>query len=169
MKRLYTDATTMPDSIMLESPELLAKLQNDYPEFSFEESARFSWHAGKRVVSYRKEALRTKNGAWALLHELGHALFDHTDYTNDIELLQMEVAAWEKARELCTYYGLPIDEDYVQDCLDSYRDWLHTRATCPTCFIRCLQKDTHSYLCHNCGTSWRVTRSRHCRPYRRKN
>lgn len=158
----------MPNNTMPKLSGLLEELQKDYSEFSFVESKQFSWHAGKRHVSYRKKPLETERGAWAILHELGHAILDHTDYTSDVELLQMEVAAWEKARELATHYKLPIDEDYIQDCLDSYRDWLHVRATCPTCFMRCFQKDTYSYQCHNCGTSWRVTRSRHCRPYRRK-
>ncbi|MBP9853080.1 hypothetical protein KBC77_03790 [Candidatus Saccharibacteria bacterium] len=106
---------------------------------------------------------------WTLLHETAHALLQHESFTSDIELLQMEVAAWHHARVLAGRFKITIDPDYIEDCLDSYRDWLHARATCPTCFERSLQTDTHTYTCHNCSAKWHVTKSRLCRTYRRKN
>lgn len=145
---------------------LLDKIVADYPDLSFIESAHFSWHAGKKHVSYQKAGKDAQTNMWALLHELGHALLSHTDYTHDIELLQLEVAAWEQARRLAKHYGVEIAEDYIQDCLDTYRDWLHLRATCPTCFGRSLQASERRYRCFNCQTEWTVTRSRLCRPYR---
>ncbi|HEY4161288.1 MAG TPA: hypothetical protein VGM08_04465 [Candidatus Saccharimonadales bacterium] len=147
---------------------LISRIAADYPGFAFVEGARFSWRADKRHVSFRKSAADTERGAWALLHELGHALLGHADYRYDIELLQMEAAAWTKARQLAAAYGLQIDGDYVQDCLDTYRDWLHLRATCPTCYARSLQASPRAYRCHNCGTGWQVSRNRLCRPYRLK-
>ncbi|HSX42455.1 MAG TPA: hypothetical protein VLF59_00025 [Candidatus Saccharimonadales bacterium] len=156
--------TPVAAPIILET--LLAQIAADYPDLSFVESMRFSWHAGKRHVSYKKSAQNTIHDVFALLHELGHALLAHTDYVYDIELLQLEVAAWDKARELAEQYGVDLDEDHVQDCLDTYRDWLHLRATCPGCFERCLQSSASHYHCWNCGTRWSVTRSRLCRPYR---
>ena len=145
---------------------LLERISHDYPDLSFIESAHFSWHAGKKHVSFKATGKNTKHAMWALLHELGHALLDHSDYTYDIELLQLEVAAWEKARSLSEYYTIEINEDYVQDCLDTYRDWLHLRATCPTCFARSLQSSATTYHCFNCQAEWQVSRSRLCRPYR---
>jgi 23S rRNA G2069 N7-methylase RlmK/C1962 C5-methylase RlmI len=150
----------------LELSDLLTKIRADYPDLSFIESAHFSWHAERKHVSFKKVGANVQHNMWALLHELGHALLAHTGYTHDIELLQMEVAAWEKARELASYYGLKIDEDYLQDCVDTYRDWLHLRATCPACFGRSLQASETTYRCFNCQTQWQVTRSRLCRPYR---
>lgn len=147
---------------------LLTQIAADYPDLQFIESAHFAWHAGKKSVTYKKSGQNTTHNIFALLHELGHALLGHKDYTHDIELLQLEVAAWEKARELASHYTIVLDEDYVQDCLDTYRDWLHLRATCPTCFGRSLQTSERHYRCHNCGTQWSVTRSRLCRPYRLK-
>jgi len=145
---------------------LMVQIQADYPDVSFVESTHFSWHAGKRHVSYKKISDNTMHNIFALLHELGHALLSHKDYTHDIELLQLEVAAWETARGLAKHYRLVLDEDYVQDCLDTYRDWLHLRATCPACFDRSLQVSAQRYRCFNCQTEWTVTRSRLCRPYR---
>lgn len=154
----------MPNSSIPKIETLLPRLRLDYPAISFVEATRFSWHAGDCRVCYK----RTEDiqGTYALIHELGHGLLDHTDYRSDIELLQIEVAAWEKAREIAEHYGFVIDEDYIQDALDSYRDWLHLRSTCPNCYERCLQHDRHTYHCHNCGSEWHVSRSRLCRPYR---
>jgi hypothetical protein len=159
---------TMPETASLTLDTLLERIAADYPDLSFIESAHFSWHAGKKHVSFKKAGNNVQHNMWALLHELGHALLGHTDYAHDIELLQLEVAAWEEARGLASHYGLKVDEDYVEDCLDTYRDWLHLRATCPTCFGRSLQASERRYRCFNCQTEWSVTRSRLCRPYRLK-
>ncbi len=167
MKQSSMDAMTTPDNNTLEPESLLERLRADYPDFVFIESNRFAWHSGKRQVSYPKGPLLDDQGTWAILHELGHALLDHADYDSDVELLLIEVSAWEKARELAGLYQITIEEPYIETCLDSYRDWLHVRSTCPTCYVRSLQFDRHTYRCSNCGTDWRVTRSRLCRPYRR--
>jgi len=145
---------------------LITRIRHDYPGLSFIESTHFSWHAGKRHVSFKRTGADPRHDMWALLHELGHALLEHTDYHYDIELLKLESAAWEKARGLAQNYSLDVDEDYLQDCLDTYRDWLHLRATCPTCSSRSLQASPRHYRCFNCQTEWSVTRSRLCRPYR---
>lgn len=145
---------------------LIERIATDHPDFTFVEDSRFSWHAGHKRVSFKKTALNSEHGVWTVLHELGHALLNHTDYRYDIELLQMEAAAWARAHELAAGYGVQINEDHVQDCLDTYRDWLHLRATCPACYGRSLQASVRSYHCHNCGSEWQVSRSRLCRPYR---
>lgn len=145
---------------------VLARIAKDYPELEFIESAHFSWHAGHKRVSYKKASINPLHDIFALLHELGHAILDHKDYSSDIELLQLEVKAWEKARVLARNYNVSLDEEYVQDCLDSYRDWLHLRATCPTCYGRALQSNISQYECFNCKSRWQVTKSRLCRPYR---
>lgn len=157
----------MPDNVISRPSALLQRLGEDYPSLRFIASHRFSWHAGKQHISYSATALQDLRGEWALLHELGHALLAHTDYLSDMELLHIEIAAWDKARELSKKYQLHIDEDYIQDSLDSYRDWIHVRSTCPTCHEHCLQTTRSSYRCHNCGTSWHITQSRLCRPYRK--
>src|SRR6266568_8281599 len=130
-KRSYTVVTTLQGCNMPELDTLLTRISTDYPDLSFIESAHFGWHAGKKHVSYQSAGKDAKQSMWALLHELGHALLGHADFKHDIELVQLEVAAWERARSLAKHYGLKINEDYIQDCLDTYRDWLHLRATCP--------------------------------------
>lgn len=159
----------MPSTVTaLRLEEILKRLTTDYPELRFVEGARFAWHPGKRHISYQRTTLDTQHAIFSLLHEVGHAILDHRHYVHDIELLQLEVAAWDKARELASQYMIKLDEDHIQDCLDTYRDWLHLRATCPSCHARSLQASPRYYRCHNCGTEWQVSRSRLCRPYRLK-
>jgi len=147
--------------------QLLKQLQTDYPSLKFVAHDTFSWSPSQQIVYYVAD-LSEVRGAWSLLHEVGHALLGHTDFTNDFDLLQMEVAAWTKAVELGKHYGVNIDDDHVQDCLDTYRDWLHQRSTCPTCGAVSLQQDSRTYRCHNCSEAWQVAQNRHCRPYRMK-
>jgi predicted RNA-binding Zn-ribbon protein involved in translation (DUF1610 family) len=59
-----------------------------------------------------------------------------------------------------------LNPDHIQDCLDTYRDWLHRRSRCPTCGMHVLQDKSNSYKCFNCGTSWQVSGRRFARPYR---
>ena len=158
----------MPNNTFPDIPLLLETLKADFPAFDFVEASRFSWHAGRKNISYKALKKDDVHGAWALLHEVGHAQLTHEDFSTDIELLKMEVAAWEEAKELAQKYCLDIDEDYVQSCIDSYRDWLHLRSTCPSCYNRSLQSSRTTYHCLNCGTDWSVTRNRLCRPYRRR-
>ena len=155
-------STTPP----LDLHKLVRQITNDFPDIEFRLSSRFSWHAGNKHISYRQ--INDIQAVWALLHEIGHAKLSHSDFASDIDLLQKEVAAWAQAHEIAKHYGVAINQDYVEDNLDSYRDWVHVRATCPTCYERCFQTDKHTYACHNCGAEWHVTGSRLCRPYRRR-
>jgi hypothetical protein len=117
-------------------------------------------------VSYNPDEGST--GFWSILHELGHALLDHQSYENDVNLLQKEAEAWEKAVIVAKSYGMTIDQEHIQNCLDTYRDWLHKRSTCPTCSSHGLQQNKALYRCLNCQGAWKVSSARFCRPYRLK-
>ncbi len=145
--------------------KLLDQLQTDFPVVKFKESNEFRWSPGDQTVFYDPN----KNNAqarMALLHELSHALLDHADYKTDFDLLQLEVAAWHHAEVLAKNYTITVDEDHIQDCLDTYRNWLHARSACPACTEHGLQKNRTTYTCLNCHAEWQVTSQRFCRPYR---
>lgn len=146
---------------------LISKLQADFPQLVFEEGPVFSWSPKIRAVIYPADVTDEANPLWSLLHEVGHALLDHQTYASDFELVKLEAAAWEKATQLATTYQHSIDPEHIQDCLDTYRDWLYQRSTCPTCSTTSLQRNMTIYCCYNCNTEWRVSRSKICRPYRR--
>jgi len=147
---------------------LLIKLQKHYPDLSFEPGAQFTWSPDKNKVIYKQVSDDTdKVAIWSLLHEVGHALLKHNTYESDFELLILEVEAWNKAQNIAKNYDHKIDENHIQDCLDTYRDWLYRRSTCPSCTSCSLQTDAKTYTCFNCDSVWRVSQSRMCRPYRK--
>lgn len=145
---------------------LIKQLQKDFPSLDFKEARTFAWSPKNRAILYIKEVANDKVARWSLLHEVGHAQLDHDSYNSDLELLLLEVEAWEKAKILAKKYAMYIDDEHIQNCLDTYRDWLYQRSTCPTCTATSLQTDKYTYRCINCETSWKVSGSRLCRPYR---
>lgn len=146
-------------------PNLLKRLAADYPQFRLQPGERDYWSPERQTVFYAKNG-RGKRRAWSLLHELAHALLSHREYQSDFELLKLEAQAWHQAQQLGLAYGVRISDRHIQRCLDTYRDWLHRRSTCPTCGLRSLQRDERHYDCANCGTRWSVTTERFNRPYR---
>lgn len=145
---------------------LIAKLQARFTELRFTPGRQFYWSPETGEIFYKQTA-RGQQAAWSLLHETGHALLEHQNYKADFELIRLEIAAWGQANLLAKEVGIEIDEEHVQDCLDTYRDWLHKRSICPTCTTKCFQQDDFAhYRCFNCHTVWRVSGSRFCRAYR---
>jgi hypothetical protein len=147
--------------------DLLKQLRKDFPALSFKAGTSHFWSPHDQRITYTLKGQESPEAVWALLHEVGHAMLGHDRYDSDFELLKLEVAAWQKACELADKYGVSVDEEHVQDCLDTYRDWLHRRSTCPVCGNHSFQKDPAAYECFNCRTIWKVSVSRFCRPYRR--
>ncbi len=148
--------------------ELLDKLAADYPTIAFVQGDSFFWSPKRHTVTYAPGSTQPEIAKWSLLHEVSHGILGHEDYRSDFELMQLEVAAWQYAKSLAKKYDVKIDPEHIQDCLDTYRDWLHGRAACPTCGTVSAQKDPGTYECFNCRTTWHVSNSRFCRPYRRK-
>lgn len=146
---------------------LLTNLKRAYPKLRFEPGPAFSWSPKNNSVVYRETAEDEQVASWSLLHEVSHALLEHQSYESDFELLQMEVEAWARAEELAKTQSIVIDSEHIQDCLDTYRDWLYQRSTCPVCTSCSLQTDSRTYRCFNCAAVWHVSKSRMCRPYRR--
>ena len=68
----------------------------------------------------------------------------------DVERLKMESEAWEKARELASRYGVEVNEDLIQDELDTYRDWLHNKSKCRACGLTRYQTPDGVYHCPRC-------------------
>lgn len=144
---------------------LLAQLGQDFPDINFEPHTEFRWSDEQRTIYYDESA---EDASWSLLHELGHMINEHKSYNSDFMLVRMEMEAWEKAKQLAPQYGHKLDEDYIQDCLDSYRTWQNQRSACPTCQQTGIEKQNGQYYCINCRSTWKVTTNRFCRVYRQK-
>jgi hypothetical protein len=147
---------------------LIKQLRSDFPDLVFAAGPSFCWSPATNEIFYRAAKTATIADKWSLIHEVSHASLGHTTYATDLELVQLEVAAWDAACKLAKKYDLLIDEEYKQDCIDTYRDWLYRRSVCPTCGTQNLQSDTGlHYQCFNCHSNWHVSSSRFSRPYRR--
>lgn len=128
--------------------KLIDQLQRDYPQFKFVPSNRARWSAGEQTIYYTHDKVQT-------LHEIGHALLGHEHFGQDIELLKMERAAWNEARQIAPNYNIAITDDDVETALDSYRDWLHSRSKCPKCGQTGIQsRQTLYYYCPTCSNRW---------------
>lgn len=138
---------------------LIHKLRLAHPTLTFTESEQFSWSPSDATVFYDAQA---DNAPALLLHELSHALLEHREYRRDVELIAMETAAWKEAASQASLYKVAVDEDIVQDHLDTYRDWLHARSTCPHCSATGYQTGASEYQCPACTHTWRVNEARLC-------
>lgn len=141
---------------------------NDYPDLNFVEDSVFYWSAEIQTIYYDPTAVFTSDGVYRLLHEVGHALCEHSNYTSGIQLVKLEAEAWEKAKQIAKQYNVVIDDSVIEGCLDSYRDWLHLRSTCPQCQTVAVEAESNKYRCFNCLTKWTVPKDQRTRHYRMK-
>jgi len=116
----------------------------------------FSYNAGTKTITYVPDALKDDQGKLALLHEVAHAKLNHFDYYFDLELLEIEQAAWEETKKEALNYNIEIDEKHIQECLESYVHWTAKRATCPKCFSFGRQTDLDDFKCIDCDTVWKA-------------
>ena len=128
--------------------------------YHFALSDDFKWSPDTSTIYHPK--ITTPEDMWSLLHELAHAELGHTTYDLDIELVSHEADAWHfAATRLAPAYNLVIDDDHIQDHLDTYRLWLNQRSTCPNCGQNGLQTK-NTYSCVNCRCLWRANDARLC-------
>lgn len=141
-------------------------IKSELPSIVFTAGNQFYWAPKTNQVYFDKQA-SGNIAIWSLLHEASHAKLHHASYKSDYELVSLEVEAWEEAKNIAKKFKIKIDQNHIEDCLDTYRDWLAKRSACPVCGIRTLQQtNLINYRCYNCHSQWKVTPSRFCRPYR---
>ena len=123
----------------------LESLEKDFPDFHFRTGAKFAFRPPKTVILGPEEPF------WELLalHEVSHAILEHKDFRLDVERLKMENEAWDQAKKLAKKYKIAVDEDFIQDQLDTYREWLHIKSRCPKCGLTRFQ-DADGYHCPRC-------------------
>ena len=144
---------------------LIHELQKDsercqhITDLKFRRGTVFGWNFATQTITYNPNV---KNVQAYLIHEYGHALLGHHDYSRDIMLIEMERAAWDQAVTISHRYDVPIDFDLIEASLDTYRDWLHARSTCTNCGSTGVQIEEHRYKCLACHQQWRVNEARNC-------
>lgn len=150
------DVTTMASL-----SSLINQLKKDYPHLSFTSADEFRWSSLEQTVYIASHSL---DSPAFCLHEVSHAILEHENYRHDIDLLKLERDAWIFATTtLAPKYNVTITDEVIQDNLDTYRDWLHARSTCPHCSATGIQQKTRQYRCIACGQIWNVNEARLCR------
>lgn len=145
---------------MQSARSLISKLKKDYPDFKFCKSNISHWSYTEKTIFYEDNI---KHSDWILLHEISHAILNHKNYTRDIELLSKERDAWNFANtNLALKYGIQIDKDFIEDHIDTYRNWLHYKSSCPNCGLNGFEKNKGQYICPACGRKWKVNEARNC-------
>lgn len=134
---------------------LVAKLAADYPDINFAQDISTHWHPGTRTIFYIPDVTAAE-----LLHEVGHAISGHSDFDRDVTLLIMEREAWTTAQKIAPKYGVAISNDFVENHVDTYRDWLHARSLCPKCQTTGIQMTPKTYECPACRAGWEVNEAR---------
>ena len=126
----------------------LDRIKRDYPNFRFVEGRKFAFRPPRTIVMGPDET----NWRMLLLHEVGHAICGHKTFNMDVKRIKMEVEAWEKAREIAKDYEASLNEDFIEEELDTYRDWLHQKSRCPICGLTRFQTPDSQYHCPSCET-----------------
>ena len=136
----------LPQSVPVEEQKLLQKIMTKYSDFAYHTGSKFTFRPPKTII------LGPFEPHYSLLfcHELGHALSGEDHFDTDVERLKIERLAWDKAQELCTEFHIPYDEEFVEEQLDSYRDWLHSKSKCPQCGLTRYQTKNGQYHCPHC-------------------
>lgn len=145
---------------------LIDRLRQDFPRYQFQIGDTDNWSPSDQTITVHPDTSPAH-----LLHELAHAVLQHRVFTRDVELLEMERAAWHHAATtLAPRYriSLAMEDDMVQDALDTYRHWLSARSTCPYCGAIGLQATATTYRCLHCQERWHVNEARTCRLQRTK-
>lgn len=146
----------------------LSEITKRFSQFTFASDEVFHWSPRENTVYYNSEAISDISGIFQLFHEIGHAVSGHSTYTSGVQLLKIEAEAWKYAQELAEEYELSISSRQIEHCLNSYRDWLHLRSTCPTCQTVAIETKSNYYSCFNCFQKWKVPADQVTRNYRLK-
>ena len=129
-------------------PPFLNRLQNAYPDFKFKlNQPKFAFRPPHTILL---GSLEDPNFAPLSLHELGHALLSHQNYKTDLERLKLELAAWEQAKKIAPNFGIEINQDLIEQELDTYRNWLHTKSKCKKCGLTRYETPDGVYHCPLC-------------------
>lgn len=147
--------------------DLLEAVRSMFPSITFTPGEEFAYSHGSQTIFYPSSSVKMPVFAYSLLHEVGHSEELHTNFRNDVELINLERDAWEYGVKIGHKIGITIDPGHIESCMDTYRDWLYARSVCPHCHQCGLQTALTTYSCAFCLNTWSVSESRLCRVSRR--
>ena len=139
--------------------QFIQELENEYSDFVFKPSNRFRFRPPKTIY-YELPSPNSHNLSpyfLQLLHELGHAVSHHHNYSLSVDRLKIETEAWGSAHHIFKShsnwpkkYHFDFDQDFAETQLDTYRHWLHKKATCKKCGLTMFQDKKQQWICPHC-------------------
>ena len=136
--------------------QFIKELEEEYTSFIFKPSNRFRFHPPKTIY-YELPSPGSYNLSsyfLQLLHELGHATSHHHSYALSVDRLKIETEAWLAAHHIfkahsawVKKYHFDFDQDFAETQLDTYRHWLHKKATCKKCGLTMFQDKKQQWIC----------------------
>lgn len=148
------------------SRPIIDQIISDFPDLVFKSADMFYWSARTRTVYYDPGVIEKPRGIWQLLHEIAHATLNHQRFDSSVALLRMETEAWTTAKELSKIYNVAIQQSHIERCIDTYRDWLYLRSSCPSCKAIATEYKPCTFRCFNCASRWSVSADQRSRCYR---
>lgn len=143
--------------------DIITKVAQLYPGTTFTAGKEFCWSFNALTITYPTTSMPRELFIASLCHELGHAECSHSTFSSDVHLMQLEKQAWAEAAVIAQkVFDVTIPDTHIEKCLDTYRDWLYTRAVCPACKQCGVQFLSNKYRCIFCNTAWLVNQSRLC-------
>lgn len=133
-----------------------------FADLTYLPAGYFAYDSANDIINYDESRIDSSTGKLCLLHETAHAQLGHLAYQTDMELYVMEINAWQLTRQLASSFNLPVSNDYIAECLETYEYWLEARSSCPDCGNFCLNKTNSTFHCFVCGCNWRVNRRMDC-------
>jgi hypothetical protein len=145
---------------MPSTQSLLERVTGDFSDLTFVSGEHFEWQPDSHTIVYDVDDPYFDAH---LLHEVSHATLKHASYDRDIDLIAMERDAWQLAKiEMADRYNVRVPASILHHDMDTYREWLHARSTCPHCESNGLQIKKREYRCVTCLKIWRVNEARTC-------
>lgn len=139
-----------------------------FDNYNVVDSSEFYWSAIDSTIHFDSRLMDRDEGLYKLIHEIGHAKSGHKNFDSGIRLLSLETEAWDKAQAIASTFDIKIPANFIEHSLDSYRDWLHRRSTCPECKTIGIESGENEYRCFNCRQKWVVSGDQRSRCYRSK-
>ena len=143
----FTEEKAIQNGYDKKKAEFFQRVISGFPEYRFRFGRKFAFRPPKTIMIGPSEAF----SELLFLHELGHAILKHKYFRMDVTRLKMENSAWEEAKKLAFKYDIEVDEEIIQDELDTYRDWLHKKSRCPDCGLTRFQTPDGRYHCPRCS------------------
>lgn len=104
------------------------------------------------LILFDRSLIKTEEGQWSLLHEIGHAMLGHRVAVTKEENLANEKAAWEWAAARVNQNRF---WEFANECLGTYERALASERQCISCgSTNTVEWSVGQWTCRDCYCDW---------------